>query len=68
MYSINFEDLKPKPATQQTSLLLLCNPHNPIGKIWDKETLLCIGQLCEKHHVLVVSDEIHCDSKRCFTS
>lgn len=61
MYSINYEDLEQKLANLQTSLLLLCNPHNPIGKIWDKETLLRIGQLCEKHHVLVVSDEIHCD-------
>ncbi len=41
--------------------MLLCNPHNPIGKIWDRETLERIGELCRKHHVLVLSDEIHCD-------
>ena len=41
--------------------MILCNPHNPIGKIWDKETLKKIGDLCAKHHVLVLSDEIHCD-------
>ena len=41
--------------------MLLCNPHNPIGKIWDRETLARIGALCRKHHVVVVSDEIHCD-------
>ena len=42
-------------------LMILCNPHNPIGKIWDRETLSQIGALCKKHHVVVLSDEIHCD-------
>ena len=42
-------------------MMLLCNPHNPIGKIWDKDTLKKIGELCYKHDVLVISDEIHCD-------
>lgn len=41
--------------------MIFCNPHNPIGKIWDKETLQKIGDLCAKHHVIVLSDEIHCD-------
>lgn len=41
--------------------MILCNPHNPIGKIWDKATLERIGVLCAKHHVIVLSDEIHCD-------
>lgn len=60
-YRIDFDDLEQKLANPQTSLFILCNPHNPIGKIWDKETLLRIGELCDKHHVIVVSDEIHCD-------
>ena len=60
-YSIDFEDLECKLADEQTTLMLLCNPHNPVGKIWDKETLARIGELCEKHHVTVLSDEIHCD-------
>lgn len=60
-YSIDFEDLEEKLANPQTSLMLLCNPHNPVGKIWDKETLARIGELCAKHNVLVLSDEIHCD-------
>lgn len=60
-YSIDFEDLEKKLALPQTTLMILCNPHNPIGKIWDKETLKRIGKMCAKHHVLVVSDEIHCD-------
>ena len=42
-------------------MMILCNPHNPIGKIWDRETLKKIGELCSRHHVLVLSDEIHCD-------
>ena len=61
VYHIDFEDLEEKLADPQTTMLILCNPHNPIGKIWDFETLALIGELCVKHHVLVVSDEIHCD-------
>ena len=60
-YEIDFEDLETKLADPQTSMLLLCNPHNPVGKIWDRDTLGKIGELCRKHHVLVLSDEIHCD-------
>ncbi|MCH5261566.1 MAG: pyridoxal phosphate-dependent aminotransferase [Lachnospiraceae bacterium] len=60
-YSIDFEDLETKLADPQTSLMILCNPHNPVGKIWKKDILERIGELCAKHHVLVLSDEIHCD-------
>ena len=60
-YEINFDDLESKLADPQTSLMILCNPHNPVGKIWDRETLAKIGELCLKHHVVVLSDEIHCD-------
>lgn len=60
-YSVDFDDLEKKLAEPQTTLMILCNPHNPVGKIWDKETLAKIGMLCKKHHVIVVSDEIHCD-------
>ena len=58
-YSIDFEDLEKKLALPQTSLMILCNPHNPIGKIWDKKTLKKIAELCEKYSVTVISDEIH---------
>lgn len=61
VYEIDFTDLEKKLANPQTSMLILCNPHNPIGKIWDRETLGKIGELCKKYHVLVLSDEIHCD-------
>lgn len=60
-YEIDFEDLEEKLSDPQTSLMILCNPHNPVGKIWDKETLQRIGELCWKYHVVVLSDEIHCD-------
>ena len=60
-YEIDFEDLEQKLSDPQTSLMILCNPHNPVGKIWDKDTLERIGELCWKHHVVVLSDEIHCD-------
>lgn len=60
-YEIDFEDLERKLSDPQTALMILCNPHNPVGKIWDRETLKRIGELCFKHHVVVLSDEIHCD-------
>ena len=60
-YSIDFEDLERKLALPQTSLMILCNPHNPVGRIWSREELARIGALCRKHGVTVLSDEIHCD-------
>lgn len=60
-YRVDFADLEAKLADPQTTLMILCNPHNPTGMIWDRETLARVGALCEKHQVLVLSDEIHCD-------
>ena len=60
-YHIDFIDLDRKLSNPQTSMMILCNPHNPIGKIWTKEELEQIGFLAKKHNVIVVSDEIHCD-------
>lgn len=60
-YSIDFEALEKKLADPQTTMLIFCNPHNPVGKIWSSKTMKKLGELCAKHHVLVVSDEIHCD-------
>lgn len=60
-YHIDFVQLEKDLANPQTTLMILCNPHNPVGKIWDKDTLKQIGALCQKHHVTVLSDEIHCD-------
>ena len=60
-YEIDFDDLEEKLSDPQVSLMILCNPHNPVGKIWDRDTLEKIGELCAKHNVVVISDEIHCD-------
>lgn len=60
-YSIDFVKLEKDLSDPQTTMMILCNPHNPVGKIWDRETLARIGELCAKHHVIVFSDEIHCD-------
>lgn len=60
-YSIDFTDLESKLSNPLTTLMLLCNPHNPVGQVWSREDLMKIGELCEKYHVVVISDEIHCD-------
>ncbi|KAB8295661.1 MalY/PatB family protein [Bifidobacterium avesanii] len=60
-YAIDWADLEAKLADPQTTLMILCNPHNPTGMIWDRETLARLGSLCAAHHVTVISDEIHCD-------
>lgn len=60
-YSIDFADLEKKLADPQTTLMILCNPQNPAGKIWSADELERIGELCCKYHVTVLSDEIHCD-------
>lgn len=60
-FSIDWDDLEKKLSDPQTTLMILCNPQNPTGNIWDKGTLARIGELCDKNNVRVVSDEIHCD-------
>lgn len=63
-YEIDYVDFEAKLSNPQTTLMIMCNPHNPVGKIWDKETLIRVGELCKKHNVTVISDEIHCDITR----
>ena len=60
-YSMDFDDLEKKLSDPQTTLMILCNPQNPAGKIWDRKTLEKVGNIAKKHGVTVVSDEIHCD-------
>lgn len=60
-YFMDFGDLEMKLSDPQTTLMILCNPQNPAGKIWDPESLRRVGDLCKKHHVTVIADEIHCD-------
>ena len=58
-YYINWEDLEIKLSNEKTSMMILCNPHNPVGKIFTVEELKRIDELAQKHNVFVVSDEIH---------
>ena len=58
-YKIDFDDLDEKLS--KVKMMILCNPHNPIGKIWSREELDRIDELCRKHDVILISDEIHCD-------
>lgn len=60
-YRIDFADLERKLAAPSVRLLLFCSPHNPVGRVWTRQELEQVGALCEKHDVLIVSDEIHCD-------
>lgn len=60
-YEIDFEDLENKLADPRTKLFILCNPQNPTGRVFTKEELTRIGNLCMKYHVIVLADEIHND-------
>ena len=60
-YEIDFDLLSRQVCQPHTKLLLLCSPHNPVGRVWSRKELERLAQLCEKNDVLVVSDEIHCD-------
>lgn len=60
-YHIDFIDFEEKIVNEKVKLFFLSNPHNPVGRVWSKEELEKIGDICFKHHVIVVSDEIHAD-------
>ena len=60
-YVMDFEDLETKLKDPEVTMLLLCNPHNPVGRVWTKEELTKVAELCLAHHVLIVSDDIHFD-------
>ncbi len=60
-FCIDFDDLEKKAADPNTKMLLLCSPHNPVGRVWTNEELAAVGDICARHGVLVVSDEIHND-------
>lgn len=63
-YQIDWQDLEQKLALPLTTLMIFCNPHNPIGKVWTKQEVQKIADLCLKHHVVLLSDEIHGDLVR----
>ena len=60
-YKIDFEDLENKTSPEENKVLILCNPHNPVGRVWRKEELDKIVAICKKNNILLVSDEIHKD-------
>jgi cystathionine beta-lyase len=61
IYRMDVSDFEEKVIKEQVKVFLLCNPHNPVGRVWTKEELEQIGDICLRHHVIVVSDEIHAD-------
>ncbi|MDR0938264.1 MAG: pyridoxal phosphate-dependent aminotransferase [Mediterranea sp.] len=60
-YTMDFDDLERKAADPKAKIFLLCNPHNPAGRVWTREELTRVADICRRHDVLVLSDEIHCD-------
>lgn len=60
-YEIDFDDLERKLAHERARLMLICNPHNPGGRVWSRDELTRVAELCHKYGVRVVSDEIHCE-------
>ncbi|MCC8126798.1 MAG: pyridoxal phosphate-dependent aminotransferase [Clostridiales bacterium] len=60
-YHIDFTDFENQIMKHQVKLFLMCSPHNPVSRVWTREELLKLGEICERHHVTVVSDEIHED-------
>ena len=60
-YRMDFDDLERKASDPRTRLFLLCNPHNPAGRVWTREELQRAGEICLKHNVTIISDEIHCE-------
>lgn len=60
-YTMDFDDLERKAADPNNTMLVLCSPHNPVGRVWTREELCHLSEICLANNVLVVSDEIHCD-------
>lgn len=60
-YEIDFEDLESKASRENVKAMIICNPHNPVGRMYSKEELQKIADICIKHNIIVFSDEIHCD-------
>lgn len=60
-YNMNMDDFEAKIITDKVKLFILCSPHNPVGRVWSSDELTELGNICSRHNVLVVSDEIHAD-------
>lgn len=61
VYSIDFDDLEEKARHPRTKLLILCSPHNPVGRVWTREELIKIGSIAKRHDLWIISDEMHGD-------
>ena len=60
-YTVDFEDFEKKIVENKVKVFILCNPHNPVGRVWKREELERLGDICLRHNVFVIADEIHCD-------
>lgn len=60
-YAIDFNDLDKKCQNPKNKILIICNPHNPIGQIWDDDEMIKMAEICQRNNVLLVSDEVHAD-------
>ena len=60
-YTIDFDDFEKKASDSRAKLFFLCNPHNPVGRVWSREEIIKLGKICIKNNVIIVSDEIHSD-------
>jgi cystathionine beta-lyase len=60
-YRMDFEDLENTASNPKTKMIYLCNPHNPVGRVWSEQELRTLGDICNRHGVLVVTDEMHGD-------
>ena len=60
-YVMDFNDLEHKASSPKTKMIYLCNPHNPVGRVWSEQELRNLGDICERHGLLVVADEMHGD-------
>lgn len=60
-YEMDFDDLEQKTRDPRARIMILCSPHNPVGRVWREEELIRVGKICLKNDILLVSDEIHCD-------
>lgn len=60
-YTIDWEDFEAKCADPAVKIFILCNPHNPAGRVWSREELVRMGEICQRHDVFVIADEIHCE-------
>ena len=60
-YTIDYQDVEDKIKNENVKAMIFCNPHNPMGRIWEKDEIKKLSDVCLKHHIILISDEIHCD-------